>query len=179
MANDSIIPLRDFYNTITRQGLRTQHQFQISIGRDELSDMIVYASSAALPGRKIEAQGAKFYGFEFQVPVNTTYTQEWKLSFRCDTGMKIRKIFEDWMNEISDLDLNTGGSKGIVPDTDATFMLLDETLTNSIRTYKMVGMYPMDLSDITHSHDNSELSTFDVTMKFQYWYPEDQKDPLG
>lgn len=183
MANDNVKHLRDFYSKIKGEGLRVSHQFQLQFGGNGIpagfNDYIVYAYSAALPGRQIVTEDVPFYGFPFKVPVNTTYSQEWSMSIRCDTNLKIRALFEDWYNNIADLSKSTGGSKGVVPsDAYALVHMLDPAYFNNsgsgkiVRTYRLEGIFPSNMGDITLDHTSSAISTFDMTFAFQYWYIE-------
>ena len=203
VTNASIKTLKDFYSAITTKGLRTNHMFQLEFaGGDPLSqpyidqlnteNYIVYAQSAAVPGRQIVNEAVSFYGFPFQVPVNTTYVQTWDCNVRCDKDVQMRDIFEGWMNSISDLSKSTGGSKGIVPvGTYALLHLLSPEFFNAagvaniVRTYKMMGIYPSNLGNIEQDHNSNAITTFSTTFTFQYWYAisgtdtGDGTDPLA
>ena len=189
-SNATIKTLRDFYSTITTNGLRTNHMFQLefasgdadigaaAIKRLNQGNFIVYAQSAAVPGRTIVNEAVSFYGFPFQVPVNTTYTQTWDCNVRCDTNLEMRDIFEGWMDTVSSLAKSTGGSKGLVPvNTYALVHLLSPDFFNQngaanvVRSYKMVGIYPSNLGNIEQDHNSNAISTFSTTFTFQYWYP--------
>jgi hypothetical protein len=203
--NADIKTLKDFYQTISTKGVRTAHMFSLqfgangtgpgasSINRLQNSNFIVYAESANLPGRTIENQPLPFYGFSFQIPVNTAYTQTWTANVRCDTNVEIRDIFETWMNDIADLRKSTGGSKGRVPTgTYGLIHLLSPSFFNSdgstgdiVRTYRLEGIFPQSLGDMEHTHASSNITSFQTTFTFQYWYVEgsvlstDTTNPLG
>lgn len=175
--------LKDFYTTAVEQGLRTNHQFQIEFGGIPTSDakimddMVIYAMSAQLPGRTIEAQPTPFYGFNFQVPVNTTYEQTWTLEVRCDEQMRIRTVFENWFDSISALKNSTGGSKGKIPtNTYAVVHMLSSKFFNESnpsisRTYRLEGVFPSNIGAMTLNHGDNSIATFSMTLMFQYWYP--------
>lgn len=190
----AIKSLKDFYNTVRNNGLRTNHEFQIELAgiptdQDAFEEFIVYAQSSRLPGRKIEAQPTPFYGFNFQVPTNTTYDQEWTFTVRADTKLKSREMFENWFNYIADLKNSTGGQKGLIPDGAYGIVhLLDPEFFNGgnakvARTYRLEGVFPLTLGELTLDHNDNAISTFDVTLEFQYWYPttnaaSQEGDPL-
>lgn len=198
-TNNDIKTLKNFYEVLTTKGLRTQHMFQLQfsgtenpyITRLQNENFVVYANSANVPGRQIVNEAVPFYGFPFQVPVNTTYTQTWECNMRCDKNLEVRSIFEGWMDLISDLKKSTGGSKGMVPvNTYALVHLLSPDFFNEgsdatvVRTYKCVGIYPSNLGDMTNDHSSNAISTFATTFTFQYWYPYSTgdgagEDPLG
>ena len=177
----SIKSLRDYYSTVKSAGLRVEHEFAIEIGAPSFAlaqgfnDYIVYALSANLPGREIETQPTPYFGFDFQVPVNTKYTQTWDLTIRLDKDMVVRNLFEVWFDRISNLAYSTGGSKGIIPsDSYAMVHMLSpdffNTGTGSVsRSYRLEGVFPSRLGDVRLDHGGNGIATFDVTLTFQYW----------
>jgi hypothetical protein len=171
--------INNFYDTLTNHGVRTKHQFQVELtSRPEFEDLELYFQTADLPGRTIENAEVKFYGFNFNVPTNLKYDNTWTVTVICDTDLKIREKFETWMDEIASLARNTGGMKGRISKGFSRLHLLDSNLTDITKSYVMVGMYPEKLGKITNSHTDSGVATFDVTLKFQYWYDQDKGNPL-
>ncbi len=176
MANNSIYGIRDYFSKL-KTGLRTSHQFQLEI--DRLGDLVVYASSATLPGRSLNSEPVPFFGFNFQVPTNTDYTHEWPITIRCDKDMIIYRRFKEWADEISSLANNTAGKKAQVPTDNARLYLLSSTLNDVTTTYKLIGIFPSNISDISFAHDNNGIATFDVTITLQYHFEDSQEvDPL-
>ena len=186
----SILSLKDFYNTVKTNGLRTNHEFQIEFGglptgAADMDKYIVYAQSAGLPGRTIEAQPTPYYGFNFQVPTNTTYDQTWELTIRLDKDANVRKIFEDWFNVIANLANSTGGKKGMIPDGSyALVHLLSPEFFNGntaaiSKTYRLEGVFPSTMGPLTLDHSDNSISTFTMTLMFQYWYPSDAAGSQG
>ncbi len=190
-GNYKVYGLKDFYTEIKDKGLRVQHQFAIQFGGSvpqNVQDLApIYVESASLPGRRIVNQPSNYFGFPFQIPVNTQYTQEWSCQVKCDAEAKIRAAFENWMDNYADLRKNTGGSKGRVPtNTYALVHLLKPEFFNNnkgssdpqiARTYRLEGIFPVNLDNITQSHTSNNLVVFGMTFAFQYWYI-DGDDPL-
>ena len=181
----AIKSLRNYYSTVKESGLRVGHEFAIEIASlpanlaNGFEYYSVYAQSASLPGREIETATAPFYGFDFQIPVNTKYTQTWPITIRLDKDMNVRSLFEIWFNTIADLSKSTGGSKGVIPsDTYAMVHMLSPDFFNAgnggigsiSKSYRLEGVFPTSLGEVRLSHDDNTISTFDVTLAFQYWY---------
>lgn len=181
----SILSLRDFYNTVKDNGLRTNHEFQIEFGglpvrAADMDKFVVYAQSAGLPGRTIEAQPTPYYGFNFQVPTNTTYEQTWELVVRLDKNVEIRTIFEEWFDYIASLKNSTGGKKGLIPSGSYALvhLLSPEFFNNNSaaisKSYRLEGVFPSSLGALTLDHSDNSISTFTMTLMFQYWYQSDR-----
>lgn len=171
--------IQNFYNDLENKGVRTSHQYRINMGNERLNKHVLYFQTASLPGKTIVKQSVKFFGFDFNVPVNLTYDNTWTVKVLCDTKMEIHKEFERWMDTISSLAHNTGGLKGRVANTNAEIELLDEKLSDTpVKTYRMMGIYPTAIGKIQHDHNSNSIATFDVTLSYQYWYDKDEKDPL-
>jgi len=181
----AIKSLKNFYDTVRNKGLRTNHEFQIEfagvpVAQSDFEEFVVYAQSAGMPGRTIEAQPTPFYGFEFQVPTNTKYEQTWTITVRADKDLKSRVMFEEWFDYIADLRKSTGGKKGLIPQGSygVVHMLSPEFFNNDqaevSRTYRLEGLFPTELGALTLDHSDNGISTFDVTLMFQYWFPTDR-----
>lgn len=190
MANYSIKTLGNFYEKLKNPGLRTNHQFQIEFHGDDVDgawdSFIVFAESSSLPGRRTISNPTPFYGFNFQVPTNIQYDQEWTATIRCDAELTTRKLMEVWHDKIGSLKSSTGGKKGLVPtNTYALVHMISPSFYNNgsmtapIRTYKMVGLYPLVLGPINLGHGDNGISTYTTTFQMQYWYAEDDGDPLA
>lgn len=190
MANYSIKSLSNFYEKLKNPGLRTNHQFQMEFNGDDVDSQwdsfIVFAESTSLPGRRTVSTPTPFYGFNFQVPTNIQYDQEWTVNIRCDKNLTTRKLMEAWFDKTGALKNSTGGKKGIVPsNTYALVHMLSPDFFNQgsaaapIKTYRMVGVYPLTLGAINLAHGDNGISTYSVTFQLQYWYDEADSDPLA
>lgn len=184
MPNNNVHQIKDFYNAIVKdKGLRTLHQFQVQIGNlagvADFSQYEIFAASANLPGRKLTPENVPFYGFNFNVPTATDYDHEWTLTMRCDREMKVRGLFESWMDVICALKNNTGGGKAQIPNTNVKMHMLNSDMTSIDKTYVMVGVYPTTIGPIAFSHDSTAIATFDLTIMLQYWYDDKETDPLS
>lgn len=191
-TNPVVPTLSDFYSTIKEKGLRVNHEFMIEFGGADaeslnLDKYTVYCNSATLPGRKIVAAPTPFYGFKFQIPVNTEYDQTWEVQVRADTNLKIRELIENWFNAYADLSRSTGGMKGLVPKSSyARVHMLHPDFFNKggatpkiSKTYRLEGVFPTGIGPITLSHESNDISTFSLTVAYQYWFDDVIGDPLG
>lgn len=172
--------LENFYDVLTRRGVRTQHQFQLELdgSKDRFGDLELYCQSANLPGRQQVDQPISYHGFNFNVPSNLTYDTTLNLTFFLDTNLEILDAFNDWADDIANLAEDTGGMKGRVPTDNIRLMLLDNTLKDEVKTYVLVGAYPSNIGQVTLNQGSNSIQTIDITMKFQYWYDEENKDPF-
>jgi len=183
MGNDTLKNLKDFYSKMKNPGVLAKHQFQLFVPR--APDLTIYAAGGTLPGKTIETTSAHFFGYEFKIPMSTKYTQNWSTQVKYDASSNTRDIFERWMNSISDISNNTGGSKGRIPGQDYVLIYLlspksfNEGSIVPQRTYRLEGAYPSKLGDVAFDHQSNDIATFDVEFNFQYWYNTDQADPMG
>ena len=184
-SNATVPSLQQFYSTIKDKGLRTVNQFSIEFPSNAgfTSDMAIFAQSANLPGRQILAEAAPYFGFPFKIITNLTYTQDWTLTVRCDTELKIRSAFEAWADTFASLRNNTGGKKGQAPGgSDCLVHLLKNDMVSVVKTYKLFGAFCQDLGAMDFDHAGTAIATFPVTIGFQYWNGADAgevADPLG
>ena len=173
--------LNDFYNKVSKTGLRFNYQFEVNIidgdsvstrdeeGGNDLRDIEFFASSSQLPGKTIEPVEVQYYGTTFRLPGVQQFDGNISMSLKCDSEMKLRTSIETWMNKYSDLHHSGGGNKKM-PNYYMYIDLLDHDLDNILATYKVMGIFPSELGAIELSHEDTGVSVFDLSVSYQYWF---------
>ena len=171
--------LADFFNVLKTEPIRLQNQFQVyvSSGYSEvdraLENITIWATSTAVPGRKVETAPLPYMGYEFKVPTRLSMTQTMNLSIRSDMNMVIRNAFLKWQSYIANPDIeggsNTEGDKRIPANSFVRIRLLNDKFDTDVNIYKLAGVMPESIGDLQVSNENATPSTFDVSLVFQYW----------
>ena len=158
-----------------------------------------FARSAQLPGVSIGSIPVYYMGREIKVPGNKVF-QEWVVTIYNDEDMIMRNVFERWMGALNTHATNlrlpgfvnardysvdaavtqyskigTGqlGTAGTVVNTPS-----DLGGGSGLRKYKLVGMWPIDLSPIDLDWGaNDAIEEFTVTLAYQWW--EVERDPAS
>ena len=127
--------------------------------------------SSRIPSSTITANQAFYMGRPFKYPGDKTF-QDWGMSVYNDGTYGLRKSFEAWMNLMNTNRTNVGpnGVSGYMTDWTVTPLTREG---NPIARYKLVGCWPTTIAETTLDMGaQSEPSTFDVTIAYQYFEVE-------
>ena len=129
------------------------------------------AKTAQLPGSTIGQVPLYYFGRELKFAGNRTFT-DWTLQIINDEDFTIRKALESWMNGINSHagNVRTGAAAGPSGYTvDATVTQYGKT-GDTLKTYKFVGLYPLDLAPIDLDWgSNDTIEEYAVTFAYQWW----------
>ena len=129
------------------------------------------AKAAQLPGSTINQVPVYYFGREMKFAGNRAFT-DWTLTIINDEDFLVRNAMESWMNSISSHVTNIRDSAAANPSAytvDAVVNQYGKT-GNIIKSYKFVGLFPVDLTPIDLSWDsNDTIEDYSATFAFQYW----------
>jgi hypothetical protein len=136
--------------------------------------------SSQLPGSTIGSIPVPFMGREIRVAGNRTFS-DWTVTVINDEDFLVRNTFEKWMNA-----MNTHRGNFRVPGAlSPSSYTVDPTINQYgkeypgpiIKSYKMIGMFPVDLSPIDVDYgSNDTIEEFTVTLSGQWW--EDERNGI-
>jgi len=148
----------------------------ISLGSTGLNlaggDDLIYARSAALPGRTIENKEVSYMGLTFNVPGRATYANSagYTIEFYADAHNTVR----DKLEKASRATFNDETSRGEYgmpgPQDSMTLTLLDKQLITK-KTIKLVGASIRDIGDMSYmiADGTGEVVTFPVTFSYHFY----------
>lgn len=129
------------------------------------------AKSAQLPGSTIGTVPVYYFGRELKFAGNRTFA-DWTLQIINDEDFAIRNAVESWMNAMNSHQGNVrnaaaNGSSGYTVDAEVTQF---SKTGDPLKTYKFVGMFPVDLAPIDLDWgSNDTIEEYAVTFAYQYW----------
>ena len=166
----------NFKENLTGGGARA-NQFRVSINFPSIAnagnagDKAQFLCNAtSLPGSTIGIAPVFYRGREVKIPGERTF-QNWQITVINDTDFTIRNAFEGWMNQINDVEENSGI---IDPNTITSQMQVTQLDRNNaeLKNYSFVDVWPVNLSDIQLSFaDNDKIEEFQVELAYAYWIP--------
>jgi hypothetical protein len=133
---------------------------------------LVYARSAALPGRTIENKTVSYFGQQFNLPGRSTYTNSegYSIEFFHDEGIELRKKFELASRNVFNNETSTGQYG--MPGTESVIILdvLNKEL-QAIQEIQLVGASIRDVGEISHTiaDGTGDVLTFPVTFAFHFY----------
>jgi hypothetical protein len=129
------------------------------------------AKAAQLPGSTIGQVPLYYFGRELKFAGNRTFA-DWSLQIINDESFTIRKSLESWMNAMNSHagNLRASGANNLSGySVDATVSQYGKT-GNILKTYKFVGLYPVDLAPIDLDWgSNDTIEEYGVTFAYQWW----------
>ena len=129
------------------------------------------AKTAQLPGSTVGTVPVYYFGRELKFAGNRTFT-DWTLQIINDEDFTIRNSIESWMNALNSHAGNVRNAAAAGPSgytVDAEVTQYGKT-GDALKTYKFVGMYPLDLAPIDLDWgSNDSIEEYGVTFAYQWW----------
>jgi hypothetical protein len=129
------------------------------------------AKAAQLPGSSIGTVPMYYFGREMKFAGNRSFA-DWTLSIINDEDFLIRNSLESWVNAMNS---NAGNVRNAAAASlqgytvDAEVAQYSKT-GNVIKTYKFVGMFPVDVSPIDLDWStNDAIEEYQATFAYQWW----------
>lgn len=124
-----------------------------------------------IPAATLGEVQVPYFGRFIKLAGNRTYSN-WTVSVQNDEDFKIRNALETWSNRINSFQGNLvtlGGPEASRYKSDALVHQMGKA-GNTVRSYKFVGIFPVDVSGIGLSwSDNDQIETFQVTFAYDWW----------
>jgi hypothetical protein len=129
------------------------------------------AKAAQLPGSTLGQVPVYYFGRELKFAGNRTFA-DWSLQILNDEDFTIRNSIESWMNAINSHAGNVRNGAAKSPSSytvDASVTQYGKT-GDALKSYKFVGMYPIDLAPIELDWgSNDTIEEYGVTFAYQWW----------
>ncbi len=133
---------------------------------------LIYARSAALPGRDIENKTVQYFGQTFNVPGRSTYTgaEGYSIEFYHDENIELRKKFELASRNVFNNETSTGQYGMPGDDSVITLDVINKEL-EPIQQIQLVGASIRSVGEISHSiaDGTGEILTFPVTFAYHFY----------
>jgi hypothetical protein len=134
----------------------------------DLNNLTILCKSGAIPAFTLGIIEVPFRGRRIKIPGDRTYA-DWTATFVNDDSQNIRKSFDNWMNNI----INVNGENSL---RDSTSSYRCTIVVNQLRpdgttarTYELYDAFPTDVSSIDLSYDTTD-AVQEFTVTFQYHY---------
>ena len=140
--------------------------------------------SAALPASSLGTIEVPFRGRSVKIAGDRTF-DNWTATFINDKDMKIRGMFEKWLNQMNSHKGNTAelfnpaaGDSRYSADIFVTQLEKDAgDYGTNLRRYKLWYAFPVSVSQIDLAYDsNDQIEEFSVEFQYSYWTVGDDSD---
>jgi hypothetical protein len=121
-----------------------------------------------IPGRSVSTLPYRQYGPARNIPYEQIYSSEIEISFILDIFMSQRKLFDNWMNLMTDRNSYKMGYYDSYVG-DLIISMLDRQGTQ-IHTIKLLEVYPKIIGEIMVGNDkNDQAAIQDITLCYRKW----------
>ena len=137
------------------------------VGDAATADLL--CKSASFPGKTIGEIEVWNQGRKFIVPGDTSFTNEWTLSFYNTEDHQLRLQFIKWMQEIDNFQANVHATdvNSVVVDMKVHQIKNDGTEGQG---YMFHNVFPKDIGEITVEDETVDaIQEFDVSFSFTDW----------
>ena len=137
-----------------------------------------FVKTAQLPGSTIGTVTVPYFGREVKAAGNRTFA-DWSVTVLNDEDFALRNAFERWHRGINGnvTNLRELGAISTSPSSPGTSYAVDAEVYQyakiggqPIKKYKLVGMFPNDISPIDLDWgSNDTIEEYTITLSYQYW----------
>lgn len=126
-------------------------------------------SSSQLPPEVIGESTINWQGNVYRI-ANTHEYSDHTITFRSDENNELRAEFLKWMKKIHDPTTNIHGSPSEQGDGYFGTVTLDQLDNegNQTITYQLIAAFPSNVGEVSLDYGNKDVTTFQVTFKYQY-----------
>ena len=163
--------ITDFISEVRKRGMARTNRYIVYIpfptaDNDTIKLASLFCESASLPGRNINTTAARTFGETREMPYERSY-EPINLTFYVDTEMRIKYMFDKWMDMIVDPTRRTINYY----DKFTRDMTVKSLTTNNQVPYvvNFFEAYPKTVSAIQLSSESKDVMKINVTMVYRYW----------
>ena len=171
--------ITSFYRVAQKRDFARNFQFRIhQLGNTGFTeDDLIYVETATLPGRTINNIPVSYMGLAFNVPGSVSYpgSANYAVTFRCDQAYNLRAILEKHSRDIFDEQTSTG-LYGTPADSSVLVMQLTDKNFQTMREYKLWGMYVSSIQDTQYDiKDTGNVTLINAVISYQFWTSEQKR----
>ena len=138
-------------------------------GTEYSSRMSLSCESVSLPGRSLSTNEFKTIGVARELPYERLYSGDISMTFLFGKDMLERKIFETWMDYITN-PINNRFAYYDEYIAEASIVIFDET-DSPVYKVNISEIFPKEISSVDLSNDSSEISKQTVNFAFRSYTP--------
>jgi len=129
----------------------------------------VLCKSTTFPGVSVGVIEVWNQGRKLVIPGDTSYANDWTLSFYNTVDHKLRKEFIEWMRKVDQFQENVHAQtpQSFMIDMKVVQMLADG---GEGQSYTFHNVFPKDIGEISVADDSADaIQEFDVILSFTDW----------
>ena len=165
-------PIQEFVSHIKSAGLARNNRFAVlftppaKIQPAGLNKILLFCDSVQLPGANYSTVQNRIFGEFREMPYEKLYDQI-SLTFYCDSDMKVKALFDDWQNIISNPVTRTYGYyNDYITDM---FIEVQDINDNTRYAVRLQECYPKTISSIQMDMNSKDVMKVTIGFQYKYW----------
>lgn len=168
--------LANFLSTVRTEGLSRNNRYTVLItppstvvaANTDLERVSLFAEASELPGLTIRVESLNIYGPSYPRPVGIDFGQTLDVTFLVDRDFKVRKLFEDWLQQVV-----SHNSFNISYQTEyvASQITLTQLDTQDEQRYsvQLKDAFPISIKNMPISYTTDDIHRLTVTFIYRKW----------
>lgn len=176
MTDNFLYTIDQLRSQLQKNGAKTD-KFTIRLGTPSgnsnftLGDRAILCKASTFPSKQIGTAEVWVQGRKLPLPGDTTFDDEWEVTFYNTTDHDLRKIFIEWMTAIDNYADNKHICDPSLYMTEADVLQLDCN-GQAAAAYRFYNLYPANVQSIELDGSQiNEVQQFRVSFRFSHWEP--------
>jgi len=164
--------IRDFITQVKTDGISRSNRYRVVFSPpsnsnvDALQKVLLFCDQVQIPGSSYATQPVRTFGELRESPYDRLF-DTCTLSFYVDTNLKVKRLFDSWMNSIQNpISRNFNYYKSYTTD-----MKIEVQDIKDMSRYRldMYECYPKSIGSIQLDYSSKEIMKLNVVMQYRHW----------
>jgi hypothetical protein len=164
--------IRDFISEVKKDGMSRTNRYRVAFAPpsnaniDALQKVLLFCDQAQLPGVSYASNPVRTFGELREAPYDRLF-ETCTLSFYVDTNMKVKRLFDSWINSIQ----NPVSRTFNYYKSYTTDMQIEVQDINDMTRYRLelFECYPKSIGAIQLDYSSKEIMKLSVVMQYRNW----------
>lgn len=162
-------PLNNFISLVKLGGLARTNRYTVLFSKfgDRTRDILLLCDQVQLPGTNFSTADMRTYGETRKAPYERLY-EDVNMSFYVDTGLSVKKFFDDWQNLIQDPKTR---NFNYYDSYTCDIVIEVQDLQNKSRYgIKLFEAFPKSIGSIQMDYAGKDVMKLSVNFAYKYYY---------
>ena len=165
-------PIQQFVSQVKSGGIARTNRYAVvitppvALQSGSLQNIMLFCDQVQLPGANYSTVQNRTFGEFREVPYEKLY-DSLSLSFYVDTDMKVKQLFDNWLNIISSPETRTYNYY----NNYISKMVIEVQDINDKKKYQVTleECYPKNIGTIQLDYASKDVMKLTVQMQYKYW----------
>jgi hypothetical protein len=166
--------IENFIAQVKQEGMARTNRYAIYFGIpasvdnfiQDLRTVTLFCDQVQLPGLNYSTVQNRTFGEFRETPYEKLYDAV-NISFYVDTSMRVKLLFDKWINSIQDVNTRTFTYyNNYITDMDIEVLDLQDNVRYVLTLYEC---YPKNIGSIQLDNSSKDIMKMQVTMQYKYW----------